>query len=464
MIKETSPFYFRLPNSIPDYGEWPIADSLKDQYSLPVSRQDTEPGVNVRKILEKARDDLALQVDRAVKRSAESFAWGDEFVSLRDLPELQTRFNRFLGSIILPENLQGTPFGEFFNQPGRTYKKGSHLENRGARYFLPSDPGVGSVAEKLTVVRVDTASALATLSKIDQKTLTTETLLPYLGILDYLKQDSLALYHVLIQPDKEGNLELAERSREMQTEALNLATDLTRAYYLAALGRKITLPDFSQTISTVDRLSNYISQNLNDPTFFKLPEIDHPLTIMLFAHEVVCLHPHTSTIIALPRGSTQVGVATQLAFELFWRENMRPKLIMVPISSYSRTKTDLSIAKRYQDYLEKFAFQLKDRQILIVDDNSHSGVTLSNVISADKYFGSQNIVTAVAEIDPIRIINQYSSGQPPRAITNYLHPDFQSAMGFVPVTKHKTPENTFQYRKYLARKILLSGGFEKSQK
>ncbi len=440
---------FRISHSVPDQG---VLLPNSPDYFLPAS-------TNVYQLLKQLQIVLPEKVDRAIEIGLKSTAWSKDFISLKDIPNFSAQFEPWTGAIKLPKLAESSPLQSFFSLAGRASVWGQNLMDRGARYYLVTDPALGGVETKLSVLRKDMADALAIVVSVDRQDLTPDCLPYYLGVLDYLKQDTLALYHVMIQPEKEGQIDnLPADWDKLKGESFQLARQFTRMYYQACLGRHYdTHVSVAATTNTIDQIKSYIQTNLNSVSNFKLPEIDHPLKIMLSASRAVSKNQEVDTILALPRGSTQVGIAIQLGYELL--QGFSPELIMVPLSIYShRTQNQgVPIADQFVHYIQRF--NLADRVILLVDDNSHTARTLKVVIDAEKQVGNDDNAVAIVEVDPIRVISRFDSGKNLDQIANFLHSDIlDTAVGVLPILHHKSARyNTSELRKILARKVLEQG-------
>lgn len=105
--------------------------------------------------------------------------------------------------------------------------------------------------------------------------------------------------------------------------------------------------------------------------------------------------------------------------------------------------------------LEKLVSELgiENKQVLVAEDNSNTGTTLSRISAALDKQKPKSINMSIAEFDPLRV-EVKSKGHSTTA-TDVSHPDFKTAVSIVPITKNFLPDR--QIRKTAAQKIVYRG-------
>jgi hypothetical protein len=265
-----------------------------------------------------------------------------------------------------------------------------------------------------------------------------------LRTLDHAKQFGLTLFHAAQYPARTRLLSDAELRTVSRFG--DVARHLTRSFYLSVLGHEpsVIQRELSQaaTIMSSEKLAEYAATIPDNQ--FKAQEVDQPLTTLMTAMLAVDAHPDIDLIYALPAGGTQNAAVTQLLYELKRPDRPAPQLDYLPISTHALKQEQQSLVSPTVIRIVQSS-NPTGKRVLICEDDSTSGNTIS--LASDIIMATSPIScnVSVIEVDPRRlsIKNRYPS--PGVHIADYRHPDFETAVGIVPITTHQYPD--YQIRK-----------------
>ncbi len=441
---------YTIPQELHGNGMWPPEPAIARRYSLPAGQ------VDIGRMLEEFRGGIEARYQGLTQRLAESPVWG-EGMSLRSVPEAEKRFEHFTGTIRLGEI--PSAYESFYAKHGRTNNRDDgRREVRGARYYVNVDASKPKPAEKNAAMMEDWRDGVEILKNAPEaKPGDVESFLARLGVLDYLKQHSLNLFHAFTYPERLGDKLNVENYAELRKKAFELARDSVRSYYLTLLGRddasaaeyERRLGDFSDIARALDRAGS--------TKYYKSAEIDHPVVILTNADAAADLHPDSDVIVSLPSGGTQIGFATELVSEI--KYGNRPHVVALPLSTHSNIQT-LSI-RATREELEQMLVEegVKGKKVLVADDNSNSGNSIQQVVDMLERVGAGEVSVNLAELDPMRIIHKHTHDAP-EMVAHMLHEDFGAVAGIVPITRGN--ELPLQVRKLISQHILRKH-YERSQ-
>lgn len=405
--------------------------------------------VDVDAMVDHAQYSLIRRRRQAVAAFLDSRVWQEEYPSLRSLPfrrkyrEFSSRvgtpvyvFEPMRGAVNVPtDQITTSPLGEFFT-PLRTRHEREFTQLRGLTYYVPIDFSKDTPAKKLAVMRKDMEEGLGVVSSVDRRTLNSEDLLLYLGVLDHLKAHTLTAFNALIFHEREGiRPDDADYIRTRQ-DAQRLMVTTTRAYYQACFGQPFDA-EFNPPLisSALERVAGYIVDSGHSIAHFTFAEISHPVIIMLGAHEAAHKKPLPDLIIGIPSGGTEVAVVTHQMYENLYPNGGAnvgiPTLELVPLSFHYRTQRGISVDRLTE--LLRQSTSIDGKRVLIVDDNSNTGSTLQRMSEAVVRAGASEVSAHIAEIDPARVLAHSKKGNVADFGTVYTvnmnHPDLQTAMG-----------------------------------
>ncbi len=341
----------------------------------------------------------------------------------------------------------------FYSQDKRLYKPNSkHTENRGPNYYVAIDDAMTS-REKLSVMENDIEDALVCIVDLDRDMLAPHDYLHYLGIYDVLKQHALSQYFALTYPERSGIFEETTEYDDIRQKAWANARLSTRMFYQTLTGNDFDFPampaeDFA---SNTQEVSNFILAGKANHQF-KSQELDHPLLIGLSAWNIATLHPQADILIHLPSGGTQIGIATQMAYEM--QQGRTLPLHQLPISLHSSSKNLPSCfsAENTRQYLARY--DLQDKYVVVTEDNSNTGKSAKVARDAIISNGADEGHVCISEADIRRIIYKHQSENVPATVANLSHPDFQAAVAITPITDKAGHD--VQTRKLYAKRVLRS--------
>lgn len=362
---------------------------------------------------------------------SDQIIWGP-LENLKQNP--QDCFDNNTGSIIFKD---GENVTDFFKKDSHRDGDINNFSNRGLNYFMAINPLRGTVEEKLDIMNED-ISDIENAFKIED--------IPFkekVALLDYLKQHSLTLYHALQYPKRFG-IDLSKKHIENIKLAEELAIKSTEAFYKSLLGHSIDI-SFIKNFKTI--LEAIKSLNI-ETSYFKISELDNPLVVLGNAYANSIKYANSDIIIALPAGGTQPGIVTKMCMNIAGKS---PELHFIPLSTHSTKKQigeELS-NNQLDELLNKI--NLTNQNVLVTEDNSNSGKTIVKMTEAIKRKNPNNVNVSLAELDPWRVLVK-SQASPNLEVTNENHPDFDTAVNTVPITRNFLPDR--QMRKIFAQKVI----------
>lgn len=442
-------------------------DTLFSRVNVSTRYQVSSGDINIGDMLEYIRHQIPLNAIDAIKFAKESpFHKHTEYYSFLDLPRGRKHFTGILGAVKLDDTIlprykefylsdSGYESGRLFRvEDGRNY-----LINRGKRYYVAVDDKILTPADKINTMNFDMVAAAKVLRGVDRSNINSaEELLQYLGVLDYLKQHSLGLFHAITYPERFASFEEDDRYNINKQKMWANARQFTRLYYQALWGvpfdSKIELESL---IYDFQSAGNAFLASKPESYQIKLQEVDHPLVLSLAAYQTVNKHPNANTLISLPSGGTQFGFITELLYEYLRKdkgEQSLPILLPIALSTHAAKRgngalinTDILINRLLRmDFIYGW-------NVLVLDDNSNTGETLQMVVDALESVGANRVNVSLAEVDPKRIIDKQMSNKPPDRVANLMHPDIcNTVISTTPIIN--LPEGGHaQVRKILARII-----------
>jgi phosphoribosylanthranilate isomerase len=408
--------------------------------------------VDIPTMLENVSVALPKRQKSLLRKVISSSVWGEN-ISLREISDFRNRFHRVTGAISLPEIPQDSPYNDFFIRE-RFHENGKVKSNRGVHYYVAIDPAV-TPERKADVFLQDITAGLKVIKETDGRPTTPDELLLSLGVADYIKNAFITAYHALTYDERAGIQPTDKTYHKYRTILEKYSVLFTRRFFQASIGRPYDHNFNLKEISAeTTEAFQYLRGRVMTPASYKLSEIDHPLIIMGNAYQNAEKYPDTNIIIGLPSGGSQSAIATQLAYEYI--HGITPDLTFIPLSTHSARSSLKSIMD--DGRLRAFArtLNLKDRNVLITDDTTNTGVTLARAYYALTAEGAGSVHASVCELDPIRImVKQGRWKNPPATVANLEHPDFETAIDIVPVTRGKgeiAPDR--QLRKLAAFSVL----------
>jgi hypoxanthine phosphoribosyltransferase len=419
---------------------------LAPRYQIELPGDSSKPKEMVDKVMGELHDNTLLATLRAYRDIRNS---GERDTSVFSLVDI--RLSRFgentdhpvleptLGSIIVEGSLAESRIGRFYS-PDRVYRReDGTTELRGANYFLSYDANRKAPSEKLDVIEKDFRDGLSVLEQV-QRPQNEKEFLMYLGVLDYLKIHSLSLLHAVTYGERNG--QIPENEDEMKDylvvrkQAIDLARSSVRRFYQAVTGRA-----FDSNLDNMEETMEDVVINLRKNTkenerfkFYPYPDANNPAEIMLGAREAIMQNPDTQTIVGLATGGTESAISAQLFCE--YKYGRSPDLAILPFSfhSYLARRGKMDADKYTQMAQQIYPSDFKDKNVLIVDDNSSSGETLQATDTVVRRLGAKETAAHVVQHDPERILDKgEKSDTPYQRVFNVTHPGYRSTMGIVSV-------------------------------
>jgi ribA/ribD-fused uncharacterized protein len=329
----------------------------------------------------------------------------------------------------------------FYTKDDRFFLKGEMHVLRGPRYLAALDPRL-SIPQKLSIFIEDIHEGFLYIQKLRQEPPNRQhkSVAP---VLDYVKNGIITLTNAFLRNEKRGKQDINEPSyADLKSKAVRAGRAATYAFYSSLIGEfdYLELEDDLSNIVSVAReicaalIKEYERYSLSSRDIVR-PEATHPLILLAFTSVLLQKQKDIDTVIGLPSGGTEIAYLISEAFSR--RGSKSCDLVLLPVSLHSmyalfREKSDPnSILPKYW---KTYKHELNGRSIVLVDDNSSSGSTVSAVVSSlkDTYRHSR-ISFAVAEADIYRTqldLNDIKKR------SHYADPSVYSySVGILPVSK-----------------------------
>jgi predicted NAD-dependent protein-ADP-ribosyltransferase YbiA (DUF1768 family)/hypoxanthine phosphoribosyltransferase len=329
------------------------------------------------------------------------------------------------------------------------------------------DP-VLEVRQKLRILRQDFTDAIAATGNV----IDSEHFLEQSAALDYAKNAVLTLFNALVQGEKIGTFKPDDAQYQGARSAMqSLCEYVTRAYYAHlvgfhgdfadAIGRSLGSRDALGRV--VEHLERMYTGGEFSSRYFTRPEAGHPLVVLAATYVAArsSVLP-VDTVVALPSGGTELGLAQQYACELV--AGLRPSLVLVPLSMHTIKKEFDTVTKHRSGVvpLKKNAFAkylktvrpplLDSKQVLVVEDNSSTGRTIDAIVGLlRRVTRHAQIHVAVAEADLVRsTIDVHSPSRSDIASASA----YQHAVNVLPVSRKLLPKTDL--REIVERRRLIA--------
>jgi len=276
---------------------------------------------------------------------------------------------------------------------------------RGGRYLISSNPTF-ELRQKIATFKEDLDEGIDAIQK-------TRKQVYQLGIADYIKNSIITMLNAFLYDEKIGKYRhdnlIYQSLRADAQEYGQAAVDFFYGILLQA--KQLTNDGFRLLVenrNVFDKIQNHIVEQYQQGVFssrhITRPEASHPLVIAAAVLQYSNFgNNEIDTIVGLPSGSTELGFAHAVGQRLFKRK--RCEVLLFPVSLHS-AKNDFDKFAIKPNTLSRYTRHnrghLKDKRILIVDDNSSTGRTIQLVADAFSQANPRSIDVAVAEADIVR--------------------------------------------------------------
>lgn len=375
--------------------------------------------------------------------------------SNNDIVKMIRRAKRALcdetGGVIFGDN---EALGGFLSQEGRTTNLFGHTGSRGAKYYLFSDTTLIKT-EALDCLDREFKSLIDSLTILSGHTASIHQKLAYA---DYVKNILLVTYHALCFQERFG-YELTAKDSRLKRELSQAIEAYINLYYSLLLmqptdekGATCSLEKVAEDWSKI--IGSFRTNDLFEREWLKYPELDDPIVIANAAVSFVLESSTTDIIIGIESGGTELSYVTKMMYGLI--HSSAPRVLLVPVSRYTLQQSALySGCDSFLPSLEKnIGSTIKDKLVLIVDDNANTGLSISAIADYAAQNGARSVLARVAEFDLHRSIFKHTQwNNPPEHIA---HPDvFLRSVGVTPITQGLDSYLPFrQYRKITRLRIL----------
>ncbi|WP_025898774.1 NADAR domain-containing protein [Sneathiella glossodoripedis] len=363
-----------------------------------------------------------------------------------------TIFSRQLGAVLTKGffSLDGSVISsneEFTNTTPDYFKKSRravyfrgkyHL--RGVRYTISANPTF-ELRQKLDTFKEDFYDGLDAIKNTNSHKF-------QIAIADYIKNAILTLYNSFLYEEKVGKYKFENLTYQaLRKEGQIIAQAAVDFFYgLICKAQQLSNDGFraiSERTGTFDKLLHHILSEYEKGTFssrhITRPEAAHPLVISSAAirYALNCETP-PDTIVGLPAGSTELSFAHATAQRLISRRLCN--VLLFPVSLHS-IKHDFDNQSAKPKDLSRFTKHhvksFKDKNVVIIDDNSSTGTTVEMVNKAILLQKPNNIEVAIAEADVIRSFIAKNDNNRPNIATTEC---YKYSVNILPVSKSRYPK------------------------
>lgn len=383
-------------------------------------------------------------------------AWGQKYPSIKTVGDIEDIFHHISGSLLFPSAVVPEEYSSFYSDK-HFHVSETYVQSRGASFYVSANLTL-SADEKLNVILDDIQQALTFLQERTREN-NPRLLVYYIGILDYLKSHLIVLLHAYSFNERYGEYRLANAQYQRDREVLIFyATTFIRMYYQAILGFDFdSHPDWKDIRASISVIVERMREADIDASAIKEPELEHPLVVLESASCVCQKVADVATVLAIPSGGTEYAIVTILLYEKL-RDASDIQLVLMPISRYSKERVlhTSNHTANFREYLKNYKEHIKDKKVLILDDNSNTGLTATLATEAVQLFHPASISFQVAEIDVYRtIVKNTTESLRTQTISNPQI--FDCAVNMVPITYHDDSFKDFrQMRKLHKLEVLRS--------
>lgn len=359
------------------------------------------------------------------------------------------------GSIWLPQDFFEREAPDYLKRSRRSLNYGNRVILRGTRYSISANPTF-EVRQKLHDIQEDFRDGLEALREVDS---------PIFGlaIADYIKNAAVTYTNSLVAGEKVGKLAFGNPAyQSLRRDACGLVQSACDLFYgMLILNRALYSSAFDKISASGLRVMQAIEARIlseyKDGSFssrhFSRPEASHPLVIGGFALRLAMAERVSpEVIIGLPAGSTELAYAVRSAFQVFRKIDL--PVLLVPASVHS-IKHDFDEPSGNRVHVEKilehFKGRIRNKKVLVVDDNSSTGKTADIVKKGLEGCKPASVSVLVAEADIIRSQMRKQSGDLSYVASTSL---YARSVNVLPVSKFILPR--FDLRQLNERRRMIS--------
>lgn len=374
--------------------------------------------------------------------------------SVLSRPNYRFYFHDATGAILIPNpsSITNCEYKKFY-QENRFRAEGDYYFARGPFYYRHFIPELeNDIEAQVALVEIEINRAIETLSSTthNPKPTSYEYLLR-LGVMDNLRGNTQSLYLSVLNVFREKSkiinpkylLDIADKLKKLYEASVKLQ-------YSFLLGMDIDQDKVIEEFDSIDHImTKYKKVAKTSPHKLKLknPEIENSLLIAVRANKLIKQYPDVDVLIGLSSGGVELASVSKLLIKKIMDKDIDcihyPISVHHGLSMWDRDKPHHKMTTDNYDLLG--ISSVKGKNVVICEDNSSSGQTLTRVKSIIEELGANRTNFAVIEIDPARMLMhrvqqkigyKHNIGQAiknERPIANYFYPDFVGAIGVVKV-------------------------------
>lgn len=309
------------------------------------------------------------------------------------------------GSIVLDKDVFDRFAPEFFRRSRRSMIFRGKVHLRGGRYLISGNPTF-ELRTKLETFREDLVEALEGLQG-------NRNLLMQLAMADYIKNSCVTMLNSFLQEEKLGKYRFDNRQYQSLRRSFVEYTNASVNLYYAILfkdGPRVLAAyrALEAGVDIFDRVQDRILESYKGGVFssrhITRPEATHPLVIGGSVAQTTLFGPaNIDLIIGLPAGSTELAFAHKFGQQVL--RGSVPELLLFPVSFHS-SKNEFDDSTDVENAIRRWVAhhkdRLKDKRILVVDDNSSTGRTIQAVVDSLERAKPAKVVVSISEADIVR--------------------------------------------------------------
>ena len=375
---------------------------------------------------------ITLNLGDGLKEAKRRGGGGSIFAERRDLFSLD-------GSIQVDLDTFETSAPNFFRQSRRAVRYRGKVHLRGTRYTIASNPTF-ELRQKIVNLCEDFEQALANLDG-------EPSLIFQVAMADYIKNSAVTLLNSYMYGEKIGHYHFGDPIYQAIRRDGQKLAEATVLLFYSLMGRnKLIGEAFNEVLQhsgALRRMADSIVESYKSGVFssrhMTRPEASHPGLIALSALRTTRIAKRPDLLVGLPSGSTELAMAHKAAWYFFGSKKV--PLLLFPISLHS-VKHDFEADPASLGALQRFANKhksvIKNKNLVLLDDNSSTGRTLERVNAVLSKIGPKSIDVNVAEADLVRSQIDLKSEERPRIATKQT---YVNSVSVLPVSKHLKPKS-----------------------
>ena len=341
---------------------------------------------------------------------------------------------------------------EFFSDKNRFFEEQEICYLKWVNQLVALDDTLNHY-EKIDVLKKDLLDWLQEIKKLNlNKNLGEKDLILTIWIFSYIKNSVLTFFNAFISNEKLwiynlDNWEYLKYRFILKT----LLDEVIENYYNLILTWKLLKNTFSYE-EKIEDLSKYLEKNTETKNFSR-SELDDPLKILAFSYNVYLNNKDIDLIVWMPSWWTELAMCQKFLYKKLDNKNLN--VLYLPVSLHSIKdlwwEFNWKFWRLNELSYEKAIFKwIKEKKIIVVDDNSSTGSTMDIVLKFLEQYSPKEVRCFTCEADIIRM--QLNKDNPEK---QYIASEkiFKHSVWLNPVSKNILPKfdltEIYEIKKYI---------------